>query len=245
MTQNNELSDTQIKFLNELIELVIENWRIDEQEYDFYKYHIEEWQKQGYYDDAMLYFWYYEPVEGLNSKQVDNFNAFIKVINGLGFILPSTKQASIIGTLRHIESFRTCLTVKDRTEAILDYWQAIDYVGVIDVGELYKKFNLMRDKHLIIQEDNWEDLDETLFNNAYQDILDTCNQWEDSCSKTKNEIYKSVIYNGESLETQAKNTNSQYEADMLETLRFDEISIQHKNSTRSTLKKLLEWIRGL
>ena len=230
-------------FLDKLAELVNEGWRIDEQEYSFYKYHVEEWQNQGYYDDAMLYFWYYEPIEGLNSKQVDNFNAFIKVINGLGFIIPSTEQASIISTLRHIENFRTSLTVKDRTEAILDYWQAIDYVGVIDVGEFHKKFNLMRDKHLIIQEDNWEDLHEPLFNNVYQDILNTCNLWENSCYQTRNEIYKSLTYNGESLETQANNINSQYEADILETLKFDEPLIKHKNSTHFTLKKLLEWIK--
>lgn len=245
MSLDSSLSDTQIAFLDELVSLVIENWRIDEQEYRFYKHHIEEWQNQGYYDDAMLYFWYYEPVEGLNSRQIDNFNAFMKVINGLGFILPSTEQASIIGTLRHIENFRNSLNVKDRTKAILDYWQAIDYVGVIDVGELYKKFNLMRDKHLIIQEDNWEDLDEILFNKAYQDILNTCNLWENSCSKTKNEIYKGIIYNGESLETQADNINSQYEADMLKTLEFDKPLMENKDSTRSALKKIVEWIKSL
>ena len=245
MDLNSLFSNTQIAFLDELVSLVIENRRIDEQEYSFYKHHIEEWQNQGYYDDAMLYFWYYEPIEGLNSRQVDNFNAFIKVINGLGFILPSTEQASIIGTLRHIEKFRVSLTIKDRTEAILDYWQAIDYVGVIDVGELYKKFNLMRDKHLIIQEDNWEDLDETLFNNAYQDILNTCNLWENSCSKTKNEIYKSIIYNGESLETQANKINSQYEANMLETLKFDESLVKNKDFTHSTLKRIVKWIKSL
>ena len=241
MNPNSHLSNTQIEFLDELIELVNEGWRIDEQYYSFYKNYIEKWQNQGYYDDAMLYFWYYEPIEGLSSKRVDNFNGFIKVVNGLGFIFPSTQQALIISTLKNIEKLKASFTIENRTKAIASYWQAIDYGEAIDVGSLCKKFNIMRDEHLIVQEDNYEELNKQLFNSVYQDILNVCDLWETRYPRIK--IYENLVYNGESLESQANNIDIQYEADMLETLGFDEILIERKHLIHSKAQKLLDWVK--
>ena len=141
MELRTDISDTQIAFLDELVNLVIECWRIDKQDYGFYKSRIEKWQKQGYYDDAMLYFWYYEPIEGLNSKQVDNFQAFIKVINGLGFLLPSTEQALTANTFKYIKCIKVSKTIEERTEAILSFWQGIDDGEAVNVSDFYRKFN--------------------------------------------------------------------------------------------------------
>lgn len=233
----------QIKFLNELIELVIEHWRIDEQEYNFYKYHIEEWQKQGYYDDAMLYFWYYEPVEGLNSKQVDNFNGFIKVINGLGFTFPSTKQALIISTLSYIEGLKNSYTVEDRTESILNFWQAIDDGEAINVNNFYKKFNLMRAEHQIIQDGNWYKFDKEGFENSYQDILNKSNLWETQYPKAKMGIYEQLIYDGKSVKDQADSIPYQYESNISETSEVDQPKTEYQNTIYSNVRSTLNWIK--
>lgn len=245
MNPNSHLSNTQIEFLDKLVSLVIENWRIDEQEYDFYKDHIEEWQKLGYYDDAMLYFWYYEPVEGLNSKQVDNFNSFIKVVNGLGFILPSTEQALNVNTLKYIERLKNAYIIEDKTEAILAFWQAINDRVAIDVDNFYEKFNLMRTKHQIIQDGNWYKFDKERFENSYQDILNKSNLWRAQYPKAKLGIYEQLIYDGESVEKQANSISYQYETMKLETSDFEEPELQCKNTLRSTMNNFLDWIKHL
>lgn len=243
MNPNHYLSDNQISFLDELIELMIEHWRIDEQEYDFYKYQIEEWQNQGYYDDAMLYFWYYEPIEGLNSRQVDNFNGFIKVVNGLGFKFPSTEQALNVSTLRHIERLKSAYNVKDRTEGILDFWQAIDDGDAINVDNFYEKFNLMRVKHQIIQDGNWHKFDKEGFESSYQYILNRSHLWEKQYPKAKLGIYDQLIYDGESVENQANSISYQYEVIVLGTSDFDQSEVPYKNNIRSKMIDFLNWIK--
>lgn len=240
MSLDSSLSDTQIAFLDELVELIIEHWRIDEQGYGFYSYYIEEWQKQGYYDDAMLYFWYYEPVEGLNSKQVDNFNGFIKVVNGLGFTFPSTEQALTVNTLRYTERLKISHTVEDRTEAILNFWQAIDDGDVIDIGNFYEKFNIMRSNHQIIQDGSWDKFDKNGFENSYQDILMKSDVWEAQYPRNKVGIYEQLIYGGESLKIQADSISYQYEVYKPETSQLDELLIERSNTSRFKISKF--WI---
>ncbi|WP_367109715.1 hypothetical protein [uncultured Psychrobacter sp.] len=242
MNLNSSLSDTQIAFLDELVELIIEHWRIDEQGYGFYSYHVEKWQEMGYYNDAMLYFWYYEPIEGLNSKQVDNFNGFIKVVNGLGFTFPSTEQALIVSTLKYNARLKSSYTVEDRTEAILDFWQAIDDGYAIDIGNFYAKFNIMRSSHQIIQDGSWDKFDKNGFENSYQDILMKCDMWEAQYPRNKLGIYEQLIYDGESLKIQADGIPYEYKVYKSENSQLNELSVEHGDST---LKKILDWIKGL
>lgn len=243
MNSNTHLSNTQIEFLDKLIDLVIENWRIDKQEYGFYKYYIEEWQKLGYYDDAMLYFWYYEPVEGLNSKQVDNFNGFIKVVNGLGFTFPSTEQALNINTLRYIERLKGAYTVEDKTESIVSFWQAIDDGEALEVDNFYEKFNLMRVKRQLIQDGNWYKFDKEGFENSYQDILNKSNLWEAQYLKGKMGIYEQLIYDGESVENQANSIPYEYEVNTVEAPQVNELPLKFKNTIRSKISNFLDWIK--
>ncbi len=242
MNSNSSLSDTQIAFLDGLVELIIENWRIDEQGYGFYSYHVEKWQEMGYYDDAMLYFWYYEPIEGLNSKQVDNFNGFIKVVNGLGFTFPSTEQALIVSTLKYTARLKNSYTVKNRTEAILSFWQAIDDGDAIEIGNFYKKFNIMRSSHQIIQDGSWDKFDKNGFEKAYQDILMKTDMWEAQYPRNKLGIYEQLIYDGESLKVQADSIPYEYKVNQSENLSLDELSVEPKDSI---LKKILDWIKGV
>ena len=228
MHQNSCLNDTQIEFLDELVELIIEHWRIDKQEYGFYSYCVEEWQKQGYYHDAMLYFWYYEPIEGLNSKQVDNFNGFIKVVNGLGFTFPSTEQALTISTLKYIERLKSSCNVEDRTEAILNLWQAIDDGEALEIYSFYEKFNLMRAEHQLIQDGNWYKFDKEGFENSYQDILNKNDLWEAQYLEGKLGIYEQLIYDGESVEKQANSIPYQYEVNISRTSELDEPEVKCK-----------------
>lgn len=243
MDLNSALSVNQIAFLDELVELMIEHWRIDEQEYGFYSYYIEEWQKQGYYHDAMLYFWYYEPIEGLNSKQVDNFNGFIKVVNGLGFTFPSTEQALTISTLRYIERLKSSCNVEDRTEAILNLWQAIDDGDAINIDNFYKKFNLMRAEHQIIQDGKWYKFDKVGFENSYQDILNRSDLWEAQYPEGKLGIYEQLIYDGESVENQADSISYQYKEIISGASEFDEPEIECKNSIRSNVLDIIHRIK--
>lgn len=243
MDPYSSLSNTQIEFLDELVNLVIENWRIDEQEYGFYKYYIEEWQKLGYYDDTMLYFWYYEPIEGLNSKQVDNFNGFIKVVNSLGFTFPSTKQALNVNTLRYIERLKSAYTVEDKTESIASFWQAIDDGEALEIDNLYEKFNLMRVKHQLIQDGNWYKFDNEGFEKSYQDILNKSNLWEAQYLKAKVGIYEQLIYDGESVENQASSIPYQYEVNTVEAPQVNELPLKCKNTIRSKISNFLDWIK--
>ncbi len=196
----------------------------------------------GYYDDAMLYFWYYEPVEGLNSKQVDNFNGFIKVVNGLGFTFPSTEQALIVNTLKYTARLKSSCTAEDRTEAILNFWQAIDDGDAIDIGDFYEKFNIMRNNHQIIQDGNWDKFDKNGFENSYQDILIKGKLWETQYPINKLGIYEKLIYGGESLKTQADGIPYEYKVYKQETSQLDELSLEHRDST---LKRILDWIKSL
>ncbi len=243
MNPNTHLSNTQIEFLDALVDLVIENWRIDEQEYDFYKYHIEEWQKLGYYDDAMLYFWYYEPVEGLNSKQVDNFHGFIKVVNGLGFTFPSTEQVLNINTLGYIERLKSAYTVEDKTESIVNFWQAIDDGEALEIDSFYEKFNLMRAEHQLIQDGNWYKFDKEGFENSYQDIINKSHVWKAQYPKAKLGIYEQLIYDGESVENQASSIPYQYEVNIIEASQVNERSLKCKNTICSKISNFLNWIK--
>ena len=176
----------------------------------------------------MLYFWYYEPIEGLNSKQVDNFNGFIKVVNGLGFTFPSTEQALTISTLKYIERLKSSCNVEDRTEAILNLWQAIDDGEALEIYSFYEKFNLMRAEHQLIQDGNWYKFDKEGFENSYQDILNKNDLWEAQYLEGKLGIYEQLIYDGESVEKQANSIPYQYEVNISRTSELDEPEVKCK-----------------
>lgn len=241
MELRTDISDTQIAFLDELVNLVIECWRIDKQDYGFYKSRIEKWQKQGYYDDAMLYFWYYEPIEGLNSKQVDNFYAFIKVINRLGFLYPSIEQALTANTFRHIKRLKVSKTIEERTEAILSLWQGIDDGEAVNVSDFYRKFNLMRDKNQIIQDDDWNKFDKDGFEKSYQYILTQCKLWEAQYPKGILSIYEQLIYKGETVESQVSAIEYQSETELVEEKQYDKNISESKKTSK--LRKLFDWIK--
>ena len=241
MDLTTQLSDAQIAFLDELINFVLEDWRIDKQDYGFYKSRIEKWQKQGYYDDAMLYFWYYEPIEGLNSKQVDNFYAFIKVINRLGFLYPSIEQALTANTFRHIKRLKVSKTIEERTEAILSFWQGIDDGEAVNVSDFYRKFNLMRDKNQIIQDDDWNKFDKDGFEKSYQYILTQCKLWEAQYPKGILSIYEQLIYKGETVESQVSAIEYQSETELVEEKQYDKNISESKKTSK--LRKLFDWIK--
>ncbi|WP_438012112.1 hypothetical protein [Psychrobacter raelei] len=242
MDLTTQLSDAQIAFLDELINFILEDWRIDKQDYGFYKSRIEKWQKQGYYDDAMLYFWYYEPIEGLNSKQADNIYAFIKVINGLGFSYPSTEQALTANTFKYIKRIKVSKSIEEKTEAILIFWQSIDYGEAVNVSDFYRKFNLMRDKNQIIEDDDWNKFDKDGFEKSYQYILTQCKLWEAQYPKGILSIYEQLIYKGETVESQVSAIEYQSETEILIEPQYDENILERSKKT-SKLKKLFNWIK--
>jgi len=193
MTQNIPLEVNQTDFLDDLIGVIVGRDYIDQHSYDFYKTQVERWQEQGYYHDAMLYFWYYEPIEGLYCKPQDNFDNFVKVVNGLGFLLPSDRQALIINTLNHINRLNIAETTLNRTRAILDFWLAIEDWGTFDTERFDCAFSIMDRKGLIIQDNYWQNFDEQKFNSDYQKLLNMTVYWRKRYSKTKLEHYQELI----------------------------------------------------
>ena len=73
------LDERQIWFLDDLFTFMLENYDLTNTDYVLFKNKIEDWQQYGFWDDAMLKFWYYEPIESLHSKAIDNYLIFCKV----------------------------------------------------------------------------------------------------------------------------------------------------------------------
>ena len=126
LTEPSLLNDRALDLLDELVALVITYYFLDEQSYTFYKSTIEQWQDQGYYSDAMLYFWDDSPTEGLGDIEGQYFRHFLKVINELGILLPSRDNALKVQTLFYIDKLYHADAVNTQTTAILDFWLGID-----------------------------------------------------------------------------------------------------------------------
>lgn len=200
--QTPELDAEQIVFLDHLIAITIDDsCNIDEQDYGFYKYQVEQWLAQGYYHDAMLAFWYYEPIEGLHSQQLDNFYNFIKVVNGLGFLMPSIKQAAIINTLNHIDLLNNAQSIDEKIDSIYGLWTATEEESVHDLLFVQREFGKMRSDNLL-REDKFAYFNEEKLNHAYQHLLDIMSSWQKRYPQSKTDLYQSLIYKGEDFSQQ-------------------------------------------
>lgn len=93
----------------------------------------------------MLYFWYYEPIEYLHSKDKDNYLNFCKVIHNLGFYMPTGEQALICHTLNLITAIEQATTIENKKDKIYDLWEAYDVGEAYDITHIIKAFSLVRE----------------------------------------------------------------------------------------------------
>ena len=182
------LDERQIWFLDNLIAFMVEYYDISTRaDYGLFKAKIEEWQKNGFYDDAMLYFWYYEPIQYLNSFHQDIYLNFCKVIHNLVFYIPTDEQVVIFNTLNLIERIEQAESIYDKQNKINDLWIAWDYGETCDTTYIIKAFNILREQEILDCDD-----DNDLFEKCYQRLLKLFKLWK-ARYPSKEQIYLSLI----------------------------------------------------
>lgn len=182
------LDERQVWFLDDLITFMIEYYDISNRaDYGLFKAKIEEWQQYGFYDDAMLYFWYYEPIQYLNDIKRDIYLNFCKVIHNLGFYIPTDEQVVICNTLYLIEQIEQVKSLDERKDKIHDLWMAWDYGETYDTTHIIKAFNILRNQD-ILDSDGKNDL----FEKCYRKLLKLFKLWK-ARYPSKEQIYLSLI----------------------------------------------------
>ena len=181
------LDERQIWFLDDLFTFMLENYDLTNTDYVLFKNKIEDWQQYGFWDDAMLKFWYYEPIESLHSKTIDNYLIFCKVINNLGFYLPTDEQVVIINTLKLLKEIEIAETIHDKHDKIGDLWEAYEHGEAYDCTHIITAFNIVREKGFFEYNCNLG-----LFNTLYQRLVKLFELWK-AKSPTKEQIYLSLI----------------------------------------------------
>ena len=203
------LSDEQIAFLDHLFALYYQDdVMIDEQSYCFYEAQVEQWMAAGHYHDAMLKFWHGFPLAGLYSQQLDNFYNFVKVVNGLGFLMPSPTQAALLNSAAHIDRIRRAQTIDDKIDGIYSLWSAIEMGTVHDLAYLVSTFAKMREKNLL-RETQQPAFNEQTFHHVYSQLLAQLSAWQQRYPEDKMAIYQSLIYRGEDFSQQIALLQSQ------------------------------------
>ena len=240
LTEPSLLNDRALDLLDDLVALVVTYYFLNKQSYTFYKSTIEQWQDQGYYSDAMLYFWDDSPTEGLGDIEGQYFRHFLKVINELGILLPSRDDALKVQTLFYIDKLYHADAVNTQTTAILDFWLGIDDNKTYYADDFDKQFSSMDKNGLIKQLGYPEHINAAEFYQAYQIVLNIAQTWQHQYLNDKRVIYQTLRYTGQAIKRQVCDIQNQYLPD---TVINDDINTVITNSGKlSVLKRLCFWL---
>lgn len=243
LTEPSLLSDRALCLLDNLVALVVTYYFIDEQSYTFYKSTIEQWQDQGYYSDTMLYFWDDSPTEGLGDIEGQYFRYFLKAINELGFLLPLKDDALKVQTLFYIDKLYHADTIDTQTAAILDFWLGIDEHKTYYANDFDEQFSIMNNNDLIKQLGYPKHIDMAKFHQAYQIVLSIAQTWQRQYLADKRAIYQTLRYTGQAVKQQVWDIQNQYEAEILEATLVNTYPATYRNTGRSKIENLLNWIK--
>lgn len=169
-----------------LVENILNYHPICEQGYTFFKTMIDKWQTAGIYDDAMLYFWYDEPIEATASIQEDSYRHFCQIMQNLGLKIPSYQDVLIINTTPWIDGFCFKQEIQDRKQHIINFLNALSQEQFYDIEEIKQMFVNLQEQGLLAK-----NRPPAMFNLAYQEVISQAKLWRQRHPKTKEQMFDS------------------------------------------------------